>query len=88
MEALFDLSTEVAPELGPPLTAELLELDEKWPDLNQLKERALIRGHDHPDDRVQAILATRRLGELIESIGRAHRGRADEYKMLISTNEL
>ena len=88
VEALFDLSTEVAPELGPPLTAELLELDEKWPDLNQLKERALIRGHDHPDDRVQAILATRRLGELIESIGRAHRGRADEYKMLISTNEL
>ena len=90
VETLFDLSAEHAPELGPPLTAELLELGkkqgEKRPDFDRFKRRALIRGHDHPDDRVHAILGARRLGELVENIGRAHTHRAGEYKTLISEN--
>ena len=90
VETLFDLSAEHAPELGPPLTAELLGLDKKQgksrPDFDRFKRRALIRGHDHPDDRVHAILAAQRLGELVENVGRAHTRRAGEYKTLISEN--
>ncbi len=86
VEALFDLSTERAPELGPPLTAELLELGDKRPDFDPLARRALVRVHDHPDDRVHAILEARRLGELVENIRRAHTRRAGEYKALISEN--
>ena len=87
VEALFDLSAGQASELGPPLTAELLDLGEKQPDFDRWKRRALIRGHDHPDQRVHVILATRRLGELVENIGRAHTRRASEYKTLISETE-
>ena len=86
VDVLFDLSLENAPELGPPLTAELLGLGEaqgeKRPDADRLKRRALIRGRDHSDDRVQAILAALKLGRLVKNITRAHTRRADEYKRL------
>ena len=86
VETLFDLSTEYAPELGPPLTAELLELGQKRPEFDPLTKRAIVRVHDHPDDRVRAILGARRLGRLVENIGRAHSRRAGEYTTLISEN--
>lgn len=84
VETLFDMSVEQAHELGPPLTAELLDLCENRPESAPLAKRALDRAHDHPDHRVRAIGAARRLGRLVADIRRAHTRRAGEYKTLVA----
>ena len=86
VETLFDLSAEQAHELGPPLTAELLDLGENRPEFDLLAKRAVVRAQSHPDDRVRSILATRRLAQLVENIRRAHTRRASEYKTLMAEN--
>ena len=88
VETLFDLSTEQARELGPPLTAELLDLGQNAPEFDRLRKKALVRAEDHPDDRVRSILASRRLEELVGNVCRAHTQLAAEYTRLIAENML
>ena len=84
VDTLFDMSAEHAHELGPPLTAELLDLGENRPEFAPLTKRARDRAHDHPDQRVRAVVAARRLGQLVADIRRAHTRRAGEYKTLVA----
>ena len=86
VETLFDLSTQHARELGPPLTAELLELANNRPEFGSLTKTALDRAHEHPDDRVRAISAAWRLRQIVGNIRRAHTSRADEYRTLGAEN--
>ena len=84
VETLFDLISEQAHELGPPLTAELLTLSEKRPEFGSLTKRAVNRAQKHPDDRVRAIAAAQRLRQLVGNIRHAHARRASEYQTLLA----
>ena len=86
VETLFDLSTERAKELGPPLTHELLALGEKRPEFAPLTKRVLDRAHNHPDDRVRAILAARRLERLVTDIESGHTRLRGQYENILSEN--
>ena len=86
VDTLFDLSANQAPELGPPLTAELLNLSENQPEFGELTKRAVDRAENHPEDRVRAIPAALRVERLVSDIKRAHERRASEYRTLMADN--
>ena len=88
IRTLFDLSAGPARELGPPLAAALLDLGAERPEFGPAADIALERARGHPDDRVRAIAAARRLHALVKNVKFAHARRAGEYEALAAETAL
>ena len=65
IDDLFDLALTRAHGLGFPLVAAILALEGEGPDLEFAFASGLARAHEMDDSRVQAILATRRMHQLV-----------------------
>ena len=77
---MFDLAAAKARDLGPPLTVALLDLADAQPACAFVEPSASRRATELDDPRVRAVLATRRIRNVVDQLGAAAAGVVHQYK--------
>ena len=80
IDEMFDLAATRARDLGPPLTVALLDLADTQPECAFVGLTASRRAAELDDPRVRVVIATRRIRNFVDQLGRAAVGVVHRYK--------
>jgi len=69
IDEMFDLTATKARDLGPPLTVALFDLADAQPECAFVEPKTSRRSAQLDDPRVRAVVATRRIGNLVDQLG-------------------
>ena len=80
MDEMFALAATKARDLGPPLTVALLDLADAQPKCAFVEPTASRRATELDDPRVRAVVATRRIGNVVDELEAVAAGVVRRYK--------
>ncbi len=80
IDEMYDLASTRAGDLGPPLTVALLDLADAAPDFAYLERRVSQRTGDLDDPRVRAVIAIRRVRNVVDRLNQIADRVASQYE--------